>query len=393
MNNVQGVGTTTAVSMPEANRTVNFRAQTTPAQNDSVDTFIKEQKKEQEKAKKSAKKQQYFSNFVLGSIALASLATLGFAAHQAGWFGKKVQQLAVKDVSKAKSFDRMSMPEELKKEFEEFKVLIEREKVLREKGVDGMNGMLMYGKPGGGKNTFVYALTKYIQEKFPGSVLFEKNALEFNDKYFGESENNIIKYLKNVAKYAKKNPDKKVILFLDEIDSVMRKDLSVNSTHSEKLQNAFKIGFNEIAEQSNIILLAATNKASKESALDTLLDDAILNRIAKKVHVPLGNSQQDLDAFIDNFKELDKKYISPELIDKNNPIMKKVCDFISQDERAVSFRDIREIAKSAKIKSEMGNPEGTPITMEHFKQAVLDKANQLNWPQKDIEFLRRSMAA
>lgn len=376
------------VKVPISYSGVNFRAQSIPQSDNSVDTFIKEQ----EKARKQAKRDKNLSlGMQVGTFAL--FATLvAITGHQMGWFGKKVQQLVEKDVSKAKSFKEIAMPKELKKEFEEFKVLLEREKTLKEKGVDEMTGMLMYGKPGGGKNTFVYALTKYVQEKFPGSVLFEKNALEFNDKYFGESENNIIKYLKNVAKHAKKNPNKKVILFLDEIDSVMRRDLSVNSTHTEKLQNAFKIGFNEIAEQPNIILLAATNKASKEAALDTLLDDAILNRIPKKVHIPLPNAQQDLEAFVESFGKLDKKFVAPELLDKNNKVLKAVCDFISQDERAVSFRDIRDIIKSAKIKSEIGNPEGTQISLEHFKEAVLDKANQLNWNSNDINKLTASMA-
>ena len=32
------------------------------------------------------------------------------------------------------------------------------------------------------------------------------------------------------------------------------------------------------------------------------------------------------------------------------------------------------------------------ITMEHFKEAVLDKANQLNWPPEEIEAFKTALA-
>ena len=88
MNNVQGVGTTTAVSMPETSRTVNFRAQTASAQNDSVDTFIKKQEKAQKKAERDKKISMGISigTFVAFVVmAAASIAALTGRLNPAGF--------------------------------------------------------------------------------------------------------------------------------------------------------------------------------------------------------------------------------------------------------------------------------------------------------------------
>ncbi len=369
------------------NKVVNFRASTAVINPNDADSF----EKEYQKQKKKAERDKNISMAIqIGTFAIFA-GMLGFVAHQSGVFGKKVQKAVAKDVSKAKPFDKLCLNDEMKKEFEEVKLYIEYHDLFKELGEEQIPGILFYGEPGGGKNAYIYALTKYLQEKYPGSMLFEANVLKFNDKYFGESENNILKFLENVVKVANKNPDKKIVLFLDEFDAIARKDTGSNAAMSEKLQDAFKTGFNDVLNTPNIIITAATNKASKEEAVTALLDEAIVNRLEKKIFVALPNAEQHSQNFTELFKSMPEKYVSKELTDPNNPTMKKLCEYIAQDGHHMSFRDDAAIMKKVKslwVKDKDKHPQ---ITMEHFKEAVLDKANQLNWPPSEIEVFKASL--
>ena len=376
------------ISTRNCRHNINFCATTTTTKTDSIDSF----EKEYQKQKKKAERDKNISMAIqIGTFAIFA-GMLAFVAHGSGVFGKKVQKAVAKDVSHEKSFSELCLNKDMKAEFEDVKLFIENHDLFKEIGEEQIPGILFYGEPGGGKNAYVYALTKYLQEKYPGSMLFEANVLKFNDKYFGESENNILKFLENVVKVAKKNPDKKIVLFLDEFDAIARKDTGSNAALSEKLQDAFKTGFNDVLKTPNIIITAATNKASKEEAVTALLDEAIVNRLEKKIFVALPNSEQHSQNFTEQFKKLPEKYVSKELLDPNNPTMKKLCDYIAQDGHHMSFRDDNAIMKKVKslwVKNKDKNPQ---ITMEHLKEAVLDKANQLNWPPSEIEAFKAALA-
>lgn len=381
-----------SVNNVKRNNIINFKADKnvqTPA-DDSIqaDRFISDY----EKAKKQEKRDKNLQTGISVFIAATFAVMAGLAMHQSGLFGKKVQKAVARDVSKEKTFEELALSKEMQKEVEDIKTFVEKEDLLKELGEEQIPGVLFYGEPGGGKNAYIYALTKYIQEKFPGSKLFEANVLKFNDKYWGGSENNVLKYMENVVKEAKANPDKKIILFLDEIDSVARKATGSNAEISEKIQNAFKTAFNDVLETPNIIITAATNKASKEEAITTLLDDAIMNRFAKKVFVPLPTGEQHVKNFIDNFKQLPEKYVSKELLDPNNETLKKLCNYISQDGHHISFRDAISIFKKTKIEFAKSYKDGNQITIDNLKEAVLDKANQLNWPPSEIEAFKKTLA-
>ncbi len=390
MNEVLTISSNTAPVLRQSN-VVNFRAgdgATKPVSKKEQDVFVKEYEKQKKKSNRDRNISLGLSVFMAAAFAAIAAVTI----HQSGIFGKKVQRAIAKDVSKEKTFEELALSKEMQKEVDDIKTFVEKADLLKELGEEQIPGVLFYGEPGGGKNAYIYALTKYIQEKFPGSKLFEANVLKFNDKYWGGSENNVLKYMENVVKEAKANPDKKVILFLDEIDSVARKATGSNAEITEKIQNAFKTAFNDVLETPNIIITAATNKASKEEAVTTLLDDAIMNRFAKKVFVPLPTAEQHIKNFIDNFKKLPDKYVSKELLDPENETLKKLCAYISQDGHHVSFRDAISIFKKTKLEFAKSYKEGNQITIDNLKEAVLDKANQLNWPPSEIEAFKAALA-
>ena len=211
---------------------------------------------------------------------------------------KSAQNINYKDVSKEKSFEELFLSEEMKKVVEDLKTTIERAEWIKKKGGQGGSGIMLYGEPGGGKNAYVYALTKYLQKLFPGSQLVMMDVLKFKGMFNGQTENNIIGFVENVIKEAKENPNKKFVVFLDEFDSIARKDTSSNSSMTESFQNAFKTKLLDLTSVENIQVIAATNKAAKEKPLNMLLDDAILNRFPTKINVPLPTKEQMLNAIV-----------------------------------------------------------------------------------------------
>ena len=361
---------------------VNFKAQNdTPINNDDTDKFVKEY----EKAKKQANRDKNLSLGLQVGTFLIFAGMLGFVAHQSGIFGKKVQQAIEKDISSKKTLKELALGKELQKQTDEIKLMLERKDVFKEKGLKSMPPIFLYSEPGAGKNAWVYGLAKDTNAK-----LFEVNVLKFNDMYHGQSENNILKFIENVAKEARKNPKQTVIVYFDEIDSVAMKDSGLNKELTNKLHNAFKTGFNELLEIPNVQIIGSSNKACKEEALTTLLDEAIINRFGKKIFVPLPNSQQLQNSIRENLSKITNKTYIDEALLKDNETVKKMCDYLSQDGHHLSFRDLEDIISQAIVLSEKES-KGAPITLEHLKEAVIDKANQLNWPPKEIESFKSSL--
>lgn len=363
----------------QKNNVVNFRANTNP--DDEVDTFVKDYEKQKKKVNREKNLSMAISLFIAGVFGLMGYVTL----KQSGILEKKVQKAIAKDITNEKALKDLALGKELQKQTNEIKLMLERKDIFKEKGLKSMPPIFVYSEPGAGKNAWVYGLAKDTNSK-----LFEVNVLKFNDMYNGQSENNILKFIENVAKEAKKNPDQTVIVYFDEIDSVALKDNSVNSNFTNKLHNAFKTGFNELLKIPNVQIIGSSNKACKEEALTTLLDEAIINRFGKKIFVPLPNSEQLQNCLKINFEKItNKKYLSPELLGENENI-KKMCDYLSQDGHHVSFRDMEDIISQAVVLSEK-EAEGAPIKMEHIKEAVIDKANQLNWAPSEIESFKSAL--
>lgn len=373
-----------AISMKNCNNNnvVSFRAQTKPLNEDEqIDKFIKEQ----EKAQKRAKREKNLSLGLSAFMALAFAAIAGITIHQSGIFGKKVQKAIAKDLSKEKPLKDLALGKELQKQTDEIKLMLERKDIFRDKGLNSMPPIFVYSEPGAGKNAWVYGLAKDTNAK-----LFEVNVLKFNDMYNGQSENNILKFIENAAKEARNNPNQTVIVYFDEIDSIALKDHSVNSNFTNKLHNAFKTGFNELLKIPNVQIIGSSNKACKEEAITTLLDEAIINRFGKKIFVPLPNSEQLQNCLKTSFEKItDKKYLSSELLGDNATI-KKMCDYLSQEGHHVSFRDMEDIISQAVVLSEK-EAKGAPIKIEHLKEAVIDKANQLNWAPEEIEAFKATL--
>lgn len=352
---------------------------TRPPMNDQV--MLQRMMQEQQKKEKKQKAGRTFMNILQASALLAIIAGSVFAFKNmkgAEKGAEKAQEIITRNVDGEKTLEQLGLTGELKKATDEIKIMLDRSENLAKKGAHGNSAIMLYGEPGGGKNAYVYGITKYIQSKCPGSELIMMDVLKFNGMYHGQTENNIIGFTNNIIKKAITEPDKKFVVFLDEFDSIARKDLSSNAASSEKFQNAFKTSFNALLDVPNIQIIAATNKAAKDASLNTMLDEAIVNRFAKKVFVPLPDKKQLSRAFTEHYSRLASELVKPELKDINNTTLNKICEYISLPEHHASYRDMNYILDRARILSESGKTS-EPISIENLVQAVKDHAESMNW--------------
>lgn len=361
---------------------VNFKAGRDEfVRSDEMSRMMAEREKEQKKAKR---KQKMMTGLQVTGI-LASIALAGYFIISGLRQGKMMKgdvDLSIQDVTNEKSFKDLILPDELQKVVDDLKVKISRADSLKKKGLKGNNGILLYGKPGGGKNTFVYALTKYYQEISPGSELVMVDVNKFKGMYNGQTENNIISFVETLKKKAAENPNRKLVVFLDEFDSIARKAGGSNSESMESFQNAFKTTLGKIMDIDNVQVIAATNKAEKGIPIEEFLDSAISNRFAEKIHIPLPTSAQIQDSFMKHLKGLPKECVSEELLNAKPEFWNKVCNYITEESHSASYRDFNYILTHAKILSESGERvAGSPISKADLIKAIAKHSENSNWDE------------
>lgn len=133
-------------------------------------------------------------------------------------------------------------------------------------------GMLLYGPPGTGK-TFI--TKKLAQEMWAG--LIKKSVWEFGSSYLHETSKNIREFFSQAKKASESGP---IILFLDEIDSLVSKRTDKVDANKAEEVSQFLQEFNALEEAPNLIVIAATNRPDH-------LDSALLRsgRLDKKFYI------------------------------------------------------------------------------------------------------------
>ncbi len=131
----------------------------------------------------------------------------------------------------------------LKAYFKDLQEILVKNNVYKRAGVPMPTGFLLYGPPGTGKTTLVYAFANEC-----GWPFYELNIQDTLDKYVGESEKRIARFLRQ-----------KGILLLDEFDSLGRKkeDVQKENPYAINLTNVIATELNKYDPER--ILFAVTN--------------------------------------------------------------------------------------------------------------------------------------
>lgn len=274
---------------------------------------------------------------------------------------EKLRQNSEKNANE-KSEKNTELLEKLYSEYEKFKISIP-------------TGMLLYGPPGTGK-TFI---TKKLAEEIECGFV-SKNMGEFGSSYLHQTTKNIKDFFDGVKKIAENEP---IILFLDEIDSLLSaRTNNVDSNKAEEVSQ-FLQEFNALEEAKNLIVIAATNRPDH-------LDSAILRsgRLDKKIYIgpPDETAREELfRMYIEKIGRPHEKLDYHELaILTTNYVsadIEAICDEVARD-ASRNLLDLIDEAESGKLTGK--HLENHKITMEMLRETILEMPSSLKMVDMSI---------
>jgi len=234
--------------------------------------------------------------------------------------------------------------------------------------------VMFYGPPGTWK-TFI---TKKLAEEL-SCWLVIKSVWEFGSSYMHQTSKNIREFFAKAKKAAEKEA---IILFLDEIDSLVSKRTDrIDSNKAEEI-NQFLQEINDIKNAKNLILIWATNRPDH-------LDSAIMRsgRFDKKIYI----WAPDFEARKELFKIFIEKQDKPHDILDYDELARLTEGYVSADIEAICDEASRDASKSIldlmiliekdleekdyeNLKKDIHN---NVINMELLKQAIIDTTSSL----------------
>ena len=156
--------------------------------------------------------------------------------------------------------------------------------------------VLLEGPPGTGKTTFAKAVAKEINQPFA-----LVNVAQLVNCYVGETGKNIDKVFAALRDYSERN-NCGLTVFFDELDEIAKKrggdDKASSSAVPALLRN-----MDGVKQNKNFLILANTNCME-------MLDDGILDRFRKRIHIPLPDKNMRLAFFRGKLKELEAEYVN-----------------------------------------------------------------------------------
>ena len=184
-------------------------------------------------------------------------------------------------------------------------------------------GILLYGPPGTGKTMCIKAIAASYPSKI---ILFQCSASVLLSKWMGEGE----KLIQTLFAIASSQPNKKCILFCDEMDALFRR--RAGGAEEQEASRRFKTEWMvqmDSASSNNLIVMGCTNCPWD-------IDDAILRRMNRRIYVPLPDRQGRL--FL--WKQLLQQ--EPTLLSHNHTL-----SVLVQKTNGYSCSDITSIAQEA----------------------------------------------
>lgn len=217
-------------------------------------------------------------------------------------------------------------------------------------------GLLMYGPPGCGKTLLAAATASEIDSYF-----ITVDAASIMSKWLGEGEKNVAKLFNSARKLLEKEA-KSVIVFIDELDSILGS--RTNEVGGEvRVRNQFLKEMDGIADKGKNLHLYVIGATNKPWALDW----PFLRRFQKRIYVPLPDIRARTQML--------KQYTAPLKMD----VMLKLDD-LAKITDGYSGSDMRDICQSVQLRvvSELFDLAGAenkdvqprPISIDDFKEIL-----------------------
>lgn len=238
-------------------------------------------------------------------------------------------------------------------------------------------GMLFYGPPGTGK-TF---LTKKLAQEL-WAWLIKKSVWEFGSSYIHATSKNIRDFFTQAKAASEKWP---IILFLDEIDSLVSKRTNNVDANKAEEVSQFLQEFNALWEAPNLIVIAATNRPDH-------LDSAIMRsgRLDKKIYLwpPDFTARKELfQIYIEKekrpHKELDYEKLAKLTENFVAADIEAICDEVSRD-ASQSILDLANWIDDIDPKTLKEKLENSVINMQILEKAISETTSSIKYVDMTI---------
>jgi SpoVK/Ycf46/Vps4 family AAA+-type ATPase len=230
-------------------------------------------------------------------------------------------------------------------------------------------GILLYGPPGCGKTLLAAAAAAEIDGYF-----INVDAASMMSKWLGEAEKNISK-LFNMARNLTESEGVPVLLFIDEIDSLLgTRNSEVGGEVRVKNQFLTEMdGINGKSKESQLYVIGATNKPWS-------LEVGFLRRFQKRIYVTLPGNPSRTNLFL--------QYTSPLNVDGTLRVeeLAKISEGYSASDikdicQSVQLRVVNELFESGMAMEDGTNPR--PISMSDFREIL-----KIRKPSVSIDMIR-----
>lgn len=337
----------------------------TQPNNNEIDEFRKEQKKQKRK-----------NNIITGVSVASGLAIIAMVLAQFGIFGRgagaggfKISNLEFKNLSKDPNiFDirtSKSLHPKVKNFFTE---LLEKgeipEDIARRAGIlgeGGTNSVLLLGGSGVGKTEVIKAYAKAANADYVAIKLSD-----FSNSYINGTSKNITEMINALIKRAKENPDKQLVISLDEVDALVKITTHDTSGEVAKNRQSLLTGMDSLLELPNVKLFTSSN-AKVES-----LDGAFLRRCGYNFEVPMPDKDQLMEALKFQLRKCEGATENNGEFFKNNDDLEKLLEELVN--RKCAFGDVKNISKAAKDKYALDmqktNDAKKKFDVEYLKEAL-----------------------
>jgi len=250
---------------------------------------------------------------------------------------KPTKPAARKAVTNESAFDNLVGVDKAIQEFKDaLELPILHPELMKQYKVEPARGIILYGPPGTGKTSLARAVAEYFNVPF----IYQK-ATALNGRYVGDNEANVRRLFEQARTLAREK-NSRVIIFLDEIDSIARRrDGGHSNRPSDLILPALLEELDGFKKDESVFLIAATNR------LD-VLDEAILRPGRLDKHIEIG--YPDLDAR----NKLFRLYLKDVPLCKGDEIeqrFEQLVDECAQKYQRISPADIKEICQRVKVKA------------------------------------------